>query len=677
MSMDVRLDSLLLRWEELQEAGQKVEPADLCRDCPELADSLAQRIAALGEMDWLLRLVRQLSDPAGDARSQDHPETPTGFGLIAGYEPIAGYRLVERIGRGGFGEVWKAVAPGDFRVALKFLPRGDDRAAVEERGLGLLKTLRHPYLLSVFGTWQTERFLIIGMELAERTLLDRWHQARQHGLLGIPREELLEYFRQAATALDYLNEPRRMPDGRLGPPIQHRDVKPQNLLLMGNTVRVADFGLARVLSHSVTSHTGCCTLAYAAPEFFQGQTSRQSDQYSLAATWCHLRTGRPPFAGTPAEVVGGHVGRTPDLSMLPEDERAVVARALAKRPQQRWPSCQAFVAALVEPPVNRRRWLAVTAGVGAALATTAAVALLSQPRPSARLVAVFPPPDTPFGRIRGLAISLDGRMAVTNSSAGKPWIWDLGNRKPLRSLPMSGGPGVATAGRFLGSQQGITSDENGRIIRWDLESGRELCRYDGCSASVSSLAITPTATHVLAAVTDGTMRLWESGDSQPRLTCPHQGWVMSAVFLPTGREALSTGFDGLVRLWNLETGKEERAFPAHTMPAWSVSCSGDGRTALSSGEDGKLCLIDLEMGQLEYLSVAMGITRSVLSDDGKRALVTEAGGAVALWDLKRKAHVCRFVDSEIPVEALTFALGDRYALTGSDTLRLWELPDIG
>jgi serine/threonine protein kinase len=85
---------------------------------------------------------------------------------------------------------------------------------------------------------------------------------------------------------------------------------------------------------------------YAAPEFFDGRTTDSSDQYSLAVTYCKLRGGKLPFDGSPHEVMKGHLYQDPDLSMLPEDERTVVGRALAKDPRSRWPTCHDFVTEL-------------------------------------------------------------------------------------------------------------------------------------------------------------------------------------------------------------------------------------------------------------------------------------------------------------------------------------------
>ncbi|MBV8230594.1 MAG: SUMF1/EgtB/PvdO family nonheme iron enzyme, partial [Planctomycetaceae bacterium] len=268
------------------------------------------------------------------------------FDLRRDAEPVPGYRLIEWLGRGGFGEVWKAEGPGSFKVALKFVPLAEQAGPVELRALQIIREIRHPHLLATFGSWQCDDTLIIAMELAERTLLDRFREAVGQGFAGIPVPEIFEHFLDAAKGIDYLNEPRHPSGGGEPQRIQHRDIKPANLLLVGGSVKVADFGVARILEHSQTGHTGSLTPSYAAPEFFDRRTSSQSDQYSLAVTYCHLRGGRLPFTGTQMKLMFGHLMLSPDMTMLPEAERPIVGRALAKAPGDRWPSCRAFVQAV-------------------------------------------------------------------------------------------------------------------------------------------------------------------------------------------------------------------------------------------------------------------------------------------------------------------------------------------
>jgi len=261
-------------------------------------------------------------------------------------QPIPGYRLIRRCGRGGFAEVWEAEAPGGFRVALKLVRLSGKDPSGELRAIEVVRGIRHSNLLPIFGAWQVNDVLVIGSELADRSLWDRFLEAIAQGLRGIPRGELLGYLEAAATGLDFLNAYRHAVDGREQVGVQHRDVKPQNILLFGGSAKVADFGMVRVMDGNEASHTGSWTLPYAAPEFFRGKTSRQSDQYSLAATYCHLRGGRLPFGGTAAEITVGHMFGIPELDALPEPERPVVARALEKEPERRWPDCRAFLAAL-------------------------------------------------------------------------------------------------------------------------------------------------------------------------------------------------------------------------------------------------------------------------------------------------------------------------------------------
>src|SRR5262245_7989430 len=205
-------------------------------------------------------------------------------------EPIPGYKLIERLGSGGFGEVWKAEAPGGLFKAIKFVQRdtgveqscvlagGPDpdksRADQEWKSLIRVKSVRHPFILLLDRFENIENYLVIVMELADRTLADRFKECRASGIPGLPREELLNYLAEAAEVLDLMNSQYQL---------QHLDIKPQNLFLVHNHIKVADFGLVKDTTGGVKlmTITGGVTPVYAAPETFDGKFSRQSDQYSL------------------------------------------------------------------------------------------------------------------------------------------------------------------------------------------------------------------------------------------------------------------------------------------------------------------------------------------------------------------------------------------------------------
>src|SRR5262245_61774769 len=213
-------------------------------------------------------------------------------------EVIPGYRLLERLGQGGFGEVWKAEAPGGVLKASKIIHgslssigRDDAHVNQELKALHRVKAVRHPYILSL------ERFdiidgrLIIVSELADRTLFDRFTECHSQGHAGIPREELLGYMKETAEALDLMNEQFNL---------QHLDIKPQNIFLLFNHVKVGDFGLVKDLEGMFGAVTSGVTAVYAAPETFEGVVSRFCDQYNLAIAFQEMLTGKLPFDGTTA-----------------------------------------------------------------------------------------------------------------------------------------------------------------------------------------------------------------------------------------------------------------------------------------------------------------------------------------------------------------------------------------
>jgi serine/threonine protein kinase/tetratricopeptide (TPR) repeat protein len=295
------------------------------------------------------------------ARKGEDPVRP-------GNELVPGYRLVRLLGEGGYGQVWEGVAPGGKPCALKIIRELEASASAQEFGiLELLKDLEHPHLMELQAYWlldpdgmviQAEErqaarasTLVMCTQLAAKNLAERLKECREEGHAGIPLPELLGHLQQAAEGLDYLNAPVHQFGSKILT-IQHRDIKPENILLTkNNTVKISDFGLAKMVEGtSATLHTQsrAMTAAYAAPEMFRGKVTRWTDQYSLAITYYRLRTSLFPFDPKLAvyELMMVHLESRLDLQEVPDAERAVLERATHANPESRFESCLELAAAL-------------------------------------------------------------------------------------------------------------------------------------------------------------------------------------------------------------------------------------------------------------------------------------------------------------------------------------------
>jgi hypothetical protein len=322
------------------------------------------------QFEQFQRLVQQHAPPEPAPAPAPEPPAPSGFGLSKGPPSAEGYQLLERIGRGAYGDVYRALAPGGVQVAVKRIFRAiDDESSQRElKALERIRELRHPFLLQTHRFQAFEDRLQIVMELADGSLEDRLKQCRADGLPGIPVEELLRYFNEAAEALDYLHQQK----------LSHRNIKPQNLLHLNGHAKVADFGIARMqqnaLDHTLNS---AGTPSYMPPEMWRGNISVNSDQYSFALTWYEMRTGRRALpAANQVDLLQQHLTGKPDVSDVPQTEQKVLLRALAKEPDQRFPSCVAFVQALAQEGIARPQAAAPPARANFSIALVFSLVLL-------------------------------------------------------------------------------------------------------------------------------------------------------------------------------------------------------------------------------------------------------------------------------------------------------------
>jgi eukaryotic-like serine/threonine-protein kinase len=277
-------------------------------------------------------------------------------------ETLGRYKILQRLGHGGMGDVWLGEDPRLHRqVAIKTLPvrKQRDHEFVErfEREARAAAALNHPHILPIhdYGrqVLQDESLItyivmpyIRGGSLAERIVF----YTQQRRLM--PMQEALVFLTQAAEAIDYAHEHL----------IIHRDIKPENMLLRDDGwLLLADFGIARILTdaeHLTATGLGFGTASYMAPEQAKGQAVSGSDNYSLAVVAYQLFTGRLPF-----QAETSYATTIQHLTMPPPPPRQlnphlspafaqVLLQGLAKEPAARLASASMFVKALQDTSVN-------------------------------------------------------------------------------------------------------------------------------------------------------------------------------------------------------------------------------------------------------------------------------------------------------------------------------------
>lgn len=274
---------------------------------------------------------------------------------------FAGYRIERQLGRGGMGSVHLAQHPRlPRRIALKLLNRelfsDSEIRARFEREADLAAGLHHSNIVTVYDRGVEGDQPWIAMQYVEGVDASSLDPAR------LPPQRAVRIITEVAAALDYAH----------GKGVLHRDVKPANMLLERSAteateqVLLTDFGIARLYDEQVKlTRTGTvtATLAYASPEQLSGiDLDHRTDQYSLACSLFWLLTGTGPYTGpNPGAVITGHLQQTPPSASaarpgLPPAVDAVLAKGLAKRPQDRFGSCAEFAAAAreaVEQPATQ------------------------------------------------------------------------------------------------------------------------------------------------------------------------------------------------------------------------------------------------------------------------------------------------------------------------------------
>jgi Tol biopolymer transport system component/predicted Ser/Thr protein kinase len=525
-------------------------------------------------------------------------------------QTILHYRVVEKIGAGGMGEVYLADDLSlDRRVALKFLPdvfTGDsERMARFEREARLLASLNHPNIAAIYGLEQAEGKRFIVMEFAEgETLAQRLRKGR------LPVEEALGICRQIAEGLDAAHEKG----------IIHRDLKPANVMITeGERVKVLDFGLAKAFSDEIQSvdSSQSPTLteamtrpgvilgsaAYMSPEQAKGKSvDKRADIWAFGCILYECLTGKRVFEGeTVTETLAAILKGEPEWDKLPAatppNIRFILQRCLEKSPKRRLrdigdvilESAPVAFAALARQSISKQPLVWALMFIAAA---SMAYALLNRPAPApatvARLTISLPPGQELAG---DPAISPDGQTIayIARIGAEEPQLY----LRNLNSFQSRAVPGSSSAEQPFFSPDGrwIAFFAQGQLQKAAVAGGSPVAMCDAASPFGGTWNEDDTIIFT-AGESSGLLRVPAAGGKPESLTKPDGGAQGFAHVWP---QSLPGGRSILFIVWGKENGGD--AVLSLDTRRWQFVRSGFFSMFVpSSGATGHLLSVDSRGG---------------------------------------------------------------------------------
>ncbi len=602
------------------------------------------------------------------------------------------YEILEELGRGGFGTVYKAedqvlgrlVAIKVLHPALVVELNFIERFRQEARTAAMLD---HSNLVPVYDFGETEgRYYIAMGYMPGGSLKDL---LKREGKLE--PERACEILTQVGEGLEYAHARG----------IVHRDLKPGNILFDENgKARVADMGFAKVMSEgtsrSMSASGGLVgTPAYMAPETWRNKPATpQTDIYSLGCILYEMLTGEVLFEGeSPAEVMTMHVIDGPQYSNeLMQEMRAVLDKALQRDLRERYSNSKTMLSdfqSLFTTTRKRPYANSATKKVDPLILKGHTDAVLSVCwSPDGKRVASGSRDGTIIlwyaetgERLRILngqsqvvgcvTWSPDGKQLASSDSDGTITFWNGGKGEILRTLGeadnMMGSVTFSPDGRYLASK---TRENN--IIVWRADNGdrlynledkklgqlfkvtpngeilfsdyfdfqrffERLNNIDGFEYLLNIVLWSPDGKRLASKIVDRAITIWcvENRETLRTLETSTTGLVTSLSWSPDGKRLASGSWDNDIIIWYAETGERLRTLEGHAELVSSVSWSNDGKKLASGSWDNKIILWNPDTG--ERLHTLQGHTNKVLSvawsPDGKTLASGGGDGTVRLWGI--------------------------------------------
>jgi WD40 repeat protein len=277
-----------------------------------------------------------------------------------------------------------------------------------------------------------------------------------------------------------------------------------------------------------------------------------------------------------------------------------------------------------------------------------------------------------------MALSADGRRALTNSKDNTARLWDLGTGKTIQTF--KGHPyHMTSVALSIDGQRALTGSVDKTARLWDVETGKTLQTFSGHTDRVNSVALSVDCRRVLTGSDDKTARLWDADTGQTLQTFTGHAWMIYSVAMSAdGRRVVTGSEDKTARLWDAETGKTLHTFSEHVDAVGAVAMSPDGRRVLTGSNDGTARLWDAETGQTlqTFKGHRHWVTSVALSGEEPWVLTGSNDMTARLWDAKTGKTLQTFSGHTGSVWQVVFAPDRSFLITlaADGTNRVWR-PD--
>lgn len=675
------------------------------------------------------------ADSAGDSDLPDRPSGSAGSRSVAGHPLASGgqarsigpYRLLEKIGEGGFGEVWRAQQDEPVRrqVALKIIKPGMDsrqvvaRFEAERQALAMMD---HPNIAKILDAGTTESVIESGpvsealsagpvnppppgrpffvMELVRGSRITDHCDQQQ---LSVP--DRLRLFILVCNAVQHAHQKG----------IIHRDLKPSNILvtqpegaLSTGVPKVIDFGIAKAMEQDLTDKTFFTqfaqfvgTPAYVSPEQAESRTGdidTRSDIYSLGVLLYELLVGRTPFDAATL-VQGGldslrrtirdeePVKPSTRLKALTAEERTSTAERRRSEPVRLGHELRGDLDWIVLKCLEKDRSRRYETANGLAMDLQRCLAnepVVARPPSNAyRIWKTWKRNKVLFGAGFTVTLALVVATGVSTWQAARA----TRSRNAAESLLYAANMnlmGQAWAANDPGRVRQLleqTADFPGRgfeWLYWQRQVHQEVLTFRGHVGRVWAADFSPDGARVVTASDDKTAKVWEVATGRVEFTLGgHGDWVRSAAFSPDGRWIVTGSKDFTARVWDAATGLEVRRLLGHRAAIRTVAFSADGRRVVTACQDGTARTWETDSGRslVSFVGHSNWLFSAVFSPDGRRIATSGDDGTARVWDAADGRELRRLEGHRGNVRTVAFSPDGRQVVTaGQDrTARIWEV----